>query len=92
MQTEQISLTVAAPSVWRRTNALRRAVCTSFPARVFYCYQAENTGAVTLKRHTISDTLAGSIWDNQPQDLRPGETLEMVRDRMLRSPKANAST
>ncbi len=54
-----------------------------FPgARVFYCYQAENTGAVTLKRHTISDALASSIWDNQPQDLRPGETLEMVRDRI----------
>jgi len=83
MQTEQISLTVAA------TVGLAQNECAStrrvhvFPGtRVFYCYQAENTGAVTLKRHTISDTLAGSIWDNQPQDLRPGETLEMVRDRI----------
>ena len=83
MQTEQISLTVAA------TVGLAQNECAStrrvhvFPdTRVYYCYQAENTGAVTLKRHTISDTLAGSIWDNQPQDLRPGETLEMVRDRI----------
>jgi hypothetical protein len=83
MQAEQISLTVAA------TVGLAQNECAStrrvrvFPdTRVYYCYQAENTGTITLERHTISDTLVGRIWDDRPEELRPGETLEMVRDRI----------
>ncbi len=81
MQAEQISLTVAA------TVGLAQDACAStrrvrvFPdTRVFFCYRAQNPGAVTLARHTVSDTLVGPIWDNQRRLLPPGASLDTVSE------------
>ncbi len=39
---------------------------------VYYCYQVENTGSVTLNFHDLVDTELGTILDNLPYVLDPG--------------------
>lgn len=43
--------------------------------RVYFCYTVQNTGNVTFTNHTVSDDLAGTIWDNQSRRLVPGLTI-----------------
>jgi hypothetical protein len=45
---------------------------------VYYCYEVKNTGNITLAIHTLNDDQLGSIFQNLPYELGPGESVDTV--------------
>jgi hypothetical protein len=45
---------------------------------VYYCYEVKNTGNITLGIHTLNDDQLGSIFQNLPYELGPGESVYTV--------------
>jgi uncharacterized repeat protein (TIGR01451 family) len=42
---------------------------------VTYCYEIENTGAVTVTSHSLSDDILGALFTDLVQSVGPGETM-----------------
>ncbi|MEZ4868352.1 MAG: hypothetical protein R3C14_43895 [Caldilineaceae bacterium] len=55
-------------------------VVTSLPTTLRYCYKLTNTGLVTLTRHTLVDSQAGILLDNETQPLAPGATMTVTQN------------
>ena len=47
-------------------------VTVPYGASVYYCYQIENTGSVTMTVHTLVDDQLGALATNLPYELPPG--------------------
>ncbi len=58
---------------------------------VVYGYTVQNVGATTLRRHSLSDSIAGLLLDHAPADLAPGAvhahavTITVAADRLTQA-------
>jgi subtilisin-like proprotein convertase family protein len=59
---------------------------------VYYCYTVTNTGDITLPLHTLGDTLAGTIFNNFPFALGPGDSVDTVAAGVEISATLNTTT
>ena len=60
-------------------------VTVPYGASVYYCYQIENTGSVTMTVHTLVDDHLGALVTNLPYELAPGASRRRSSCRMRRS-------
>lgn len=59
---------------------------------VYYCYTVTNSGNITLPLHDLSDSLSGSILNDFPFDLGPGESVNTVAAGLEISATLNTTT
>lgn len=59
---------------------------------VHYCYTVTNTGDITLPLHDLSDTLAGTIFEDFPFDLAPGDSVSTIDAGLQITTTINSTT
>ena len=101
---DDVSVTACMPGVpeitLSKTVGLTSGVCGTdetltieHGTPVTYCYTVENTGDITLTTHDLVDDQLGTILDNEPITLDPGDTAEViVSDVLLDATTTNNAT
>ena len=59
---------------------------------VYYCYEVKNTGVVTFPMHWLDDDPIGTILDEFPYNLGPGDSVDTVTAGLTISDVINADT
>ena len=91
---DDVSVTACMPGVpeitMSKTVGLTAGVCgvdetltVEQGTPVTYCYTVENTGDITLDTHTLVDDQLGTILDNQPIALAPGDSVFVTVDDVI---------
>ena len=76
------------PAVCATTDSISVATGTT----VYYCYSAENTGAVTFEFHDLVDDQLGVLLNNFPQTMDPGDTIEFIQSDTANATVTNTGT
>lgn len=81
-------------SVGRDANACatQDSLTVATGTQVFYCYEVENTGDVTLARHTLVDDQLGTLLNNFAYDLLPGASVFITASLMITGTLANVAS
>jgi hypothetical protein len=93
---------IAIPSiVLSKTVGLDPDVCATsdsiiIPAgmggtEVTYCYTVQNTGDVTFTNHTLTDTVLGTLLNNEPVVLGPGATYFITQTSLITQTTVNTA-
>ena len=86
-----IALTKTAgtdPAVCAVTNAITVTVGTP----VYYCYNIENTGTITLTLHDLVDNRLGTILSSFPYTLTPGASAFLTQTTTITQTTVNTAT
>jgi hypothetical protein len=68
------------------------AITVTVGTDVTYCYNVENTGAITLTLHDLVDTELGGILDNFPYMLAPGASAFLTQTVTINATTVNTAT
>ena len=66
--------------------ATTSSISVPYGSTVYYCYQVENTGNVTLTHHTIDDNVLGNLGTAVPYTLAPAATYWFTASYTLITP------
>jgi hypothetical protein len=58
---------------------------------VTYCYTVQNTGEVTFTNHTLTDTVLGTLLNNEPIVLGPGATYFITQTSLITETTVNTA-
>jgi subtilisin-like proprotein convertase family protein len=58
---------------------------------VTYCFTVHNTGDVTFTNHTLTDTVMGTLLDNEPLVLAPGATYFITQTSLITETTVNTA-
>ncbi len=98
--TDAATVTLGAPEITlSKTVGLSSSTCATTSAitvtantAVFYCYVVENTGDVTVTRHTLVDSELGTILTDFPFTLVPGASAFITQSATITETTVNVAT
>ena len=76
------------PAVCASTDSITVNTGTS----VYYCYTVTNTGAATFEFHDLVDDQLGTLLDDAPFTLAPGDSAELIVPDVATAPVTNTAT
>jgi hypothetical protein len=97
--TDVATVTIAIPSIdVNKTVGLSSSTCASTDeitiattTTVYYCYEVENTGDITLTRHDLTDTELGTILNDFPFTLVPGASAFITQSATISQTTVNVA-
>ncbi len=93
------TVTIAIPSIdVNKTVGLSSSTCASTDeitiattTTIYYCYEVENTGDITLTRHDLTDTELGTILNDFPFTLVPGASAFITQSATISQTTVNVA-
>jgi hypothetical protein len=97
--TDAATVTVGTPSIdLTKTVGLSSSTCATTDSitvttitTVYYCYEVENTGEITLTRHDLNDTELGTILNDFPFTLVPGASAFLTQSASITQTTVNVA-
>ncbi|MGH2592957.1 MAG: proprotein convertase P-domain-containing protein [Anaerolineae bacterium] len=72
--------------------AVTSAITVTAGTPVYYCYNIENTGAITLTQHDLVDNRLGTILSGFPITLTPGASASLTQTTTITQTTVNTAT